>query len=100
MSRQRVKKVRAPRAAFAIDAVLTRSGAIDIRRQYFGPKNVEPSDLINLVSGVVAVWLHTAFRDSELRRAATDTLLNSISSRLSDECVTKIIDDAEEIPSA
>ena len=85
------------RAAFAVDAVLTRTGGIEIRRQYAGPFNVEPEDMVNLVSGVVAAWVSTAFPEEDVRAEVKDLLLDTLDRRIATATVTGIEEEPEQI---
>lgn len=72
-----------PRAAFLVDSVLTRGGIVDIRRIYVGPKNVDPDDMINLLTANLATVMLFAFPEAELREDACVLLLKQLEERLS-----------------
>lgn len=84
MSRRKIKNQGPPpRAGFAVDAVLQKSGNIvDIRRIYVGPRNLDPADLVELLSAVVAVAMINCLRDPVALSAAKEDLLKKIDERI------------------
>jgi DNA-binding protein YbaB len=62
--------------------VMTRTGNIDVRRLYIGPKNVDPEDMVGLMSAVVAASINTAFLNPEDRKNAKALFLEQVSERI------------------
>ena len=74
MSRKKVKSKTQgppPRAGFGCDAILERGGqVVNIRKLYVGPSGLDPDDLTEILSAVVAATMINAIPDA-------DTLLES-----------------------
>ena len=73
-----------PRAAFAVDAVLQRrvdKSIVDVKKLYVGPKGLDPMDLVDLMSAVVAGAFVAAIKKEE-QDEARDQLLGLIDRRI------------------
>jgi hypothetical protein len=79
-----------------VDAVLTRTGDIDLRKVYVGPNNVDPEDMVNLISGVTAAAVTFAFPDLDARLAAKAQLLAKLDERISGETQVETMEEAIE----
>ena len=71
------------RAGWSVDCVLTRSGDIEVRKMYVGPREgLDPEDLINLISGTVAASVMLSIRDPLERMLAKSRLINLLDERI------------------
>lgn len=76
-----------PRAAFAVDAVLQRRvdrSMVNVKKLYVGPKGLDPADLVDLLSAVVA-GTFTAAVKKEDQAESRKRLLEFIDSRTRSE---------------
>lgn len=72
-----------PRAGFGCDAILERGGqVVNIRKLYVGPSGLDPGDLTEILSAVVAATMINAIPDAETLMESKSRLFRLLDERI------------------
>lgn len=75
-------KVIPPKAAFAVDAALLKTGVVNVRKMVVGPQNADPDDLVNLITAAVSALIRYTYPNDEDRKDVAEVMLSQFKDRL------------------